>query len=41
MCPTGGMPPVGLSVILLIHEYDQTTMEVTKCGKSMILRLND
>jgi hypothetical protein len=41
MCPTRGMPPLGLSVILLIHEYDQATMEVTKCGKSTIRRLND
>ena len=35
-CPTGGMPPVGRSVILLFHESNQTTMEVTKCGNNTI-----
>jgi hypothetical protein len=36
-CPTGGMPPVLRSVILLFHENDQIIMEVTKCGKTKIL----
>jgi hypothetical protein len=35
----GACPQVGRSVILLFHESNQTTMEVTKCGKITIQSL--
>ena len=41
LCPTGGMPPVGWPVILLFHDNDQISMEVTKCGNHTIQSLQD
>jgi hypothetical protein len=41
LCAPPGHAPVGRSVILLFHDNDQITMEVTKCRNHTIQSLQD